>query len=84
MAKAIDVAKYLIIRATKDEDPITHMKLQKLCYYALGVFSKLSNGEKLFNENVEAWPHGPVIRDVYKLFSESGSNLLMISEDYSD
>ena len=84
MAKAIDVAKYLIIRATKDEDPITHIKLQKLCYYALGVFSKLSNGKKLFSENVEAWPHGPVVRDVYKQFSKSKSNFLKISEDYSD
>lgn len=83
MATAIDVAKYMIIRAMKDEDPITNMKVQKLCYYALGVYSKLSNGKKLFNENVEAWQHGPVVREVYKEYARK-SNGITIPDDYSD
>lgn len=83
MAKAIDVAKYMIIRAMKDEDPITNMKVQKLCYYALGVYSKLSSGRKLFEESVEAWQHGPVVREVYKEYARR-ANGIIISEDYSD
>ena len=83
MAKAIDVAKYMIIRAMKDDDPITNMKVQKLCYYALGVYSKLYSGKKLFEEDIEAWQHGPVVREVYKEYARR-VNAITIPDDYSD
>ncbi len=74
MASALDVAEYMIIRSSKEAeyDPISNMKLQKLCYYALGIYSKLNKGARLFNENVEAWQHGPVIREVYLAYKDRG------------
>ncbi len=83
MASALDVAKYMIIRAKKDKDDydLTPLKLQKLCYYALGVYSKRYN-KKLFDEDVEAWRYGPVIRSVYNFATPD--NILNFSEDYDD
>lgn len=51
-------------RAEPSVPPIDQMKLQKLIYYAhawhLAIY-----GKPLFEEDVEAWPWGPVVRDVY-------------------
>lgn len=44
--------------------PITHLKLQKLMYYAQG-FSMARNNMKIFDESFEAWAHGPVCRRLY-------------------
>lgn len=44
--------------------PITHLKLQKLMYYAQG-FSMARNNMKIFDECFEAWDHGPVCRRLY-------------------
>lgn len=83
MASALDVAEYMLIRASKEseEDPITNMKLQKLCYYALGIYSKLTKGKRLFKEEVEAWQHGPVIREVYLAYKNRG-RFLSPKKDY--
>jgi uncharacterized phage-associated protein len=44
---------------------MTHLKLQKLLYYAQG-FSLACNNESLFNEPIEAWEHGPVCPELYQ------------------
>lgn len=31
-------------------------------------------GRPLFKENIEAWQHGPVVRNVYNVFSKFGRN----------
>lgn len=47
------------------------LKLIKLVYYAHAWH--LGNGAgPLFNEDVEAWPHGPVIRNLYIEFKDAG------------
>jgi uncharacterized phage-associated protein len=47
------------------------MKLNKLTYYAHGWY--LGNAHmELFPEDIEAWPHGPVVRDLYIEFKEFG------------
>lgn len=61
---ALDVAKYLIGLAQRDGNPITNLRLQKLLYYAWGNYWH-QNREELFADNIEAWPFGPVVRDVY-------------------
>lgn len=40
------------------------MKLQKLLYYA-HAWRLAIHGEALFDEDLEAWPWGPVVRDIY-------------------
>ncbi|OQY42717.1 MAG: hypothetical protein B6240_13665 [Desulfobacteraceae bacterium 4572_87] len=50
-------------------DLISNLKLQKLVYYAQGFYLALYD-EPLFNEPIEAWTHGPVIRELYRSYNE--------------
>ncbi|MGU3401571.1 Panacea domain-containing protein [Brucellaceae bacterium D45D] len=66
------VANYFITRAANESVPLTPLKLVKLVYIAYGWVLALTN-EKLFNEPIEAWKHGPVIPSVYHEFKDFGS-----------
>ena len=62
----LDVANAFLTLA-----PMTPKKLQKLCYYAQGWYLGLTDGQKLFDDELEAWIHGPVcpkLYDKYKIF----------------
>nr|DAQ03942.1 MAG TPA: hypothetical protein [Caudoviricetes sp.] len=59
---------------------ITHLKLQKLLYYAQGIYLAMHN-KPLFNENIVAWQHGPVIEEVYAVYKENGRNIINIEMD---
>ncbi len=63
------VANYFIVKGMEERDAggefITHLKLQKLLYFAQAWFMALFNGERLFDESLEAWVHGPVCREVF-------------------
>jgi uncharacterized phage-associated protein len=50
-------------------DPITNLKLQKLLYYAQGWILALAD-RPLFDDRIEAWPHGPVVPPVYGEFKK--------------
>jgi uncharacterized phage-associated protein len=54
---------------------LTHMQLQKCLYYAQG-FSLGMTGEKLFEEAVMAWPHGPVVPEVYHSYKRYGCGVI--------
>ena len=56
--RALDVALYFIKKGVDEKNPITNKKLQKLVYYSQA-WSLVLNNEKLFNEKIEAWVHGP-------------------------
>jgi uncharacterized phage-associated protein len=70
MASAEAVARYFLWLAASEpeEEPVTHMRLQKLLYYAQG-WSLGTTDRPLFDGNIEAWPHGPVAADLYSTFS---------------
>jgi len=53
-------------------EPVTHLKLQKLLYYAQGAYLAIY-GVPLFNEDIVAWEHGPVVKEVYDKFHGSGN-----------
>jgi uncharacterized phage-associated protein len=80
MAKAVtpvsvfDVADYAIAHADPDEG-LTNLKLQKLCGYAQAYYLVLQ-GRRLFKESLEAWPHGPVVRELYDFYRSYGKNPL--------
>jgi len=57
---ALDVAEY-ILRKTGG---ISTMKLQKLVYYCQ-VWSLVWDEAPLFQESIEAWANGPVIRELF-------------------
>lgn len=68
MEKITDIAKWFINETSSDP-----LKLQKLLYFAQGM-SFCINDCELFSEDLEAWVHGPVNRDVYFEYKEYGYN----------
>jgi len=70
---AMAVANWFIERSRREPSmpPCDQLKLYKLVFYAHAWF--LGNGcGPLFDEDVEAWPHGPVVRDLYIQFKDAG------------
>ncbi|MDM8559063.1 type II toxin-antitoxin system antitoxin SocA domain-containing protein [Candidatus Parabeggiatoa sp. HSG14] len=77
--KALDVANWFIDQFDKESgDVVTHLKLQKLLYYS-ECWSQLLLDRELFFENIEAWAHGPVVREVFNEFKSAGWEPLNIS-----
>jgi uncharacterized phage-associated protein len=77
---ALIIASYFIQKAnSKSENDLTNLKLQKILYLAQGKYLGL-HGEKhpLFTESIEAWQFGPVVRDVYNVFSECGASPITV------
>lgn len=66
---ALDVAKYFLNTANNDGDLISHLKLQKLLYYAQAWYL-VNYSTPLFREPIEAWELGPVIKSVYSEFKK--------------
>lgn len=60
------------------KDSMSHKKLQKLIYYAYSWTLALLNDSpnnlknKLYENNIEAWVHGPVVPEVYHAFKSYG------------
>ena len=50
---------------------VDQMKLQKLLFYAHG-YNLAIRGAPLFEQDFEAWPWGPVVRDIYFQTREFG------------
>lgn len=69
------IANYFLDRAAKEGSQITQMKLQKLVYIAYGWALALT-GRRLFDEPIEAWEHGPVIRSLYDEFKRFGGDAI--------
>lgn len=61
MVSVHDVANYMLQRRA-----MTAMKLQKLVYYAQA-WHLAWDDEELYEEPIEAWANGPVVRDLYEL-----------------
>jgi uncharacterized phage-associated protein len=68
---AAAIANEFIDLADAQGEKLTHMKLQKLVFFAHGWHLALY-GEPLLDEQVEAWKFGPVIRSLYLELREQG------------
>lgn len=74
MSSVFDVANYfLLLDDNNDGEGISNLKLQKLCYYAQGFHLAIFN-TPLFNEEIEAWAHGPVVPELYHRFKVFGGS----------
>lgn len=62
-----------------DVEGISNLKLQKLLYYAQGCYLGLY-GIKLFEDDIVAWQHGPVVVDVYYEFKKFHNNSIAFSD----
>ena len=58
--RVFDVAAYILEKM----ESMTTMKLQKLVYYSQA-WSLVWDEEQLFEEDIEAWANGPVVRDLF-------------------
>ena len=91
IASAIDVANWFINQFDKESgDVITHLKVQKLLYFS-EAWCQLLLDRELFSENMEAWAHGPVVREIFEAFKDSdweplnvGGELVDFDEDVTD
>jgi uncharacterized phage-associated protein len=63
------VAKYIIKEFQDSGEPITNLKVQKLLYYVQGWHLGLY-GVPAFEEDLEAWVHGPVEYGVFQEYQE--------------
>lgn len=79
--KAIDVAKYFLLIASSLDagDTISNLKMQKMLYYAQGWHLAHFN-TPLFDDEIEAWKHGPVVRSVYNEFKKYGKDAISFNE----
>ncbi len=66
-----DIAEYFIQLANDTGSFISNLKLQKLVYYAQAWHLALYD-EPLFDEDFEAWVHGPIIPQLYHEYKKFG------------
>lgn len=64
----LDVAKFFL---SKNDENMTHKKLQKLCYYAYS-WNLALRKQRLFRERFQAWVHGPVSPLLYSKYKTYG------------
>lgn len=72
-----DIANYFLSKAK-----MTPKKLQKVLYFAYAWYLAIMNESKdelrikLFDENFEAWIHGPVCPKIYQKYKYKGADLI--------
>ncbi len=67
MFSCFEIADYFIWLANNTGSFISNLKLQKLVYYAQAWYLAIHD-QPLFNEEFEAWIHGPVIPVLYQKY----------------
>lgn len=75
MYQAIDIAVYILKR-----QPTSSMKLQQLLYLAQEL--SLLRGKRLFSDDFQAWPNGPILPLVYDKFEAFPCGDIHLPEDY--
>ena len=75
------VARYLLLNQHKAgaKERVNNLKLQKLCYYAQG-FALVKLGRPLFSEDIEHWPHGPVVPSLWRQYNKYGKEPIPVPD----
>lgn len=83
---ASQIAKWLLSAIDRDSgDSITPLKLQKLIYYAQAWSLALpERARPLFDEDMQAWAHGPVAESVFHEYKHAGWDALPAPEEVPD
>ena len=83
MLSVFNVADHFLAKQDDESgESITNLKLQKLCYYAQGFHLALYD-EPLFSDDIEAWQHGPVVRNLWNKYKSKGRNPLPVPENHA-
>ena len=70
-----DLAQWFLSKA-----PMTHKKLQKLCYYAVAWGYALYGKQIFKDDSFEAWIHGPVSPTLYQKYKNNGWEIIKQSK----
>ena len=65
MENVRDIANWFLSHGS-----MTHKKVQKLCYYAQAWYCTLYDGTPLFQDEIQAWVHGPVVSSLYPVYAD--------------
>ncbi|WP_435011414.1 Panacea domain-containing protein [Tundrisphaera lichenicola] len=72
-ANSQEIANYFLANVDEEAgDNLSNLKLQKLVYYAQGLFLAMQ-GDPLFDESIEAWDHGPVVPGLFRTYQYRGA-----------
>lgn len=69
---ASEIADFFLDFAKEHGDYLSHLKIQKLVFYADAWYMVNNDGEPLIEDEFEAWVHGPVVRSLYSRFRNFG------------
>lgn len=76
---AINLSKYIIAESYNLKiDDLSNKKLQKLLYY-VQAWTLVFYNKKAFEEDIEAWVHGPAIPSVYRAYKDFAFNPIPVS-----
>lgn len=81
MAKAEDIARYILWLAQSESEPmpVTQMQLHKLLYYVQG-WCLAMRGTCFFDGDIKGWSYGPVVKEIYRTFNRFKSDGIPIDE----
>ena len=71
-SRAVTVAAHILVLARDNDNRLDPLQLNKLCYITQG-FCLGESGKPAFNDTIEAWKYGPVVKSVYHRFKRYGS-----------
>lgn len=67
-----DVALYVLQLLSRDEDEVSAMKLQKICFYVQSWYIA-KNNSPLFKHDFQAWKYGPVSPTLYEYHAKKAT-----------
>ena len=79
--RAQEIAEYFIVQGINADEPVSKLKIQKLCYYAQGLYLALYN-KPLYEEQIQAWTHGPVCPELFDLYKVNPNHIIPEIENY--
>jgi uncharacterized phage-associated protein len=79
---ADQVARFFLSVTDPEDNDVSNLKLQKLCYYAQGLCTAM-RGAPLFADRIEAWDHGPVVPNLYHQYKQYGSQPIPVVTDFN-
>lgn len=82
ICKAMDLARYIVDKSTRDDDPVSNLQLQKIMYFIQYTHCKFYGCLMFDDEEFQAWQYGPVVPNVYDRYSRYGGRA--ITELYGD
>lgn len=76
---AIAIANLIIKIASEYSRTVTNLQLQKILYF-LQAYFLIETNEPLINSKFSRWPYGPVIKEVYHIFSSYGASAINVTD----